>query len=562
MQVQRKQFGLSLLIGLILISGMSAYFITPAHAFTNAIVNSGSDKFSSSTTATPTFVISPSLVQGLLVANFALNGLSATNGHVKINSITDTASNTWSIVQRIRFPADQFIDSEQWFTNPAAAGSTVTVTLHLNDTITTCGISGNTCSVWMWSNYDVIPTIALQNHDAGGSGTSSTTSYTIYSSKYNIPAGSLITTFESATSPNTNSLVISSGGPVRYALQTASGQRVEAEGAWVFRPNAQTIGPFSFLFTVNSPAAAALWFVAIFAPIGIIPAPVVNSFTAGGCTQATTSHTLLFNTTTFYLFNSTFAGAAVQSISIDVKSVITSHATAPIILTVYEIVTDGGNTNPISPTNALIQQSPHVLTSLVNNTSNYIVTFNLNLLPILPHTTYALAVISKYDGVKLWDASDTPIHTALAGESINWSTGTTDPITNPAFTGEKIFLCGVIGLPSLITNVTNVIIDTSTTISITTTSTSIVTSTSTRSVNTPDISSINYWLLPLILVFVPFFFVVGAIVLGQRSLDEDTLIPMSLITLTLTSFMGYAWNNFVPIYFGVTFAILAVIYFC
>ena len=559
MQVQRKQFGLLLLLGMMMLSALS--YSLPVHAFGNSLVASGSNKFSATTCINCTFTISPSVVTGLLVSNFAINGQSAVGGHVKINSITDTSSNTWSIVQRTRFPTSEFIDSEQWFTNPAAAGSSVTVTLHLNDTITTCGPFADFCSIFMWSNYDTEPTIALSIHDSGGNSVSASGTTTIYSGQYHILAGSLVTTFETASNPNTNSLIVASGGPVRYATQTATQQAREAEGAWVYRPNAQTFGPISFTFTVNSAPASSLWFIAVFSPIGIIPSPVVNSFTAGGCTQATTSHTLLFNTTTFYLFNSTLAGAAVQSISIDVKSVITSHATAPIILTVYEIITDGGNTNPISPTNALIQQSPHILTSLVNNTSNYIVTFNLNLLPILPHTTYALAVISKYDGVKLWDANDTPIQTALASESINWSTGTTNPITSPAFTGEKIFLCGNIGLPSLITNVTNVIVDTSITITISTTSTSIVTSTSTRSVNSPDISSINYWLLPLIIVFVPFFFVLGAIVLGQRSIDEDTLIPMSLVTLTLTSFMGYAWNNFVPIYFGVTFAILAVIYF-
>jgi hypothetical protein len=89
--------------------------------------------------------------------------------------------------------------------------------------------------------------------------------------------------------------------------------------------------------------------------------------------------------------------------------------------------------------------------------------------------------------------------------------------------------------------------------------TSTTTLTNVLNFNSPNMPSLNFWLLPVLIILVPYGIVLAVFVRATGALDLDVLMPVSLTTVMLTSWLGYAWSAFVPIYIPVAFTIVLAI---
>jgi hypothetical protein len=454
-----------------------------------------------------------------------------------------------------------------WFTNPAATAGALAVTLHLSGAIAVKP------SVFVWGNWATEPTIALSNSDSLTFTTVQIGVNTYYSKTFtNIPSGSLVTAFTVGNDPK-NTLYPDANNPLTvYDSQTDPSATGRIVGSWTFYTNGSPSQRYSFIGGQNHSVVNLQYIIGVFSATGVIPPSGSNNFAQGGCTASGTDQLIATNTTLFYVFKSGAAGVSASQLDVFVSKTIISGSSDPnikVALELFEVTAGGGNTNPININNPLVLQTFKVFTLPATHTFSppTDLNFNFNLFPILPNTWYAFAFVAQHHGVyiELATTDITVYEVSLPNPSPpNWGSG--GPITGFSTASPTIEICGTVAQPSVTVNVTNQVITTTTTNVLTTstttvTSTTLATNTITQEVNVPDISSINFWLFPLILVFVPFLFVIGAIAFSQRALNEDVLVPIGLITLTVTSWMGYAWNGFVPIYFGVTFAMMSIVYF-
>lgn len=141
-----------------------------------------------------------------------------------------------------------------------------------------------------------------------------------------------------------------------------------------------------------------------------------------------------------------------------------------------------------------------------------------------------------------------------------------DPTYVQALTNSYCFGASDL-VPGMIVSKTNTIneITTSTTFicstvgaCLTVTHTVLSTSTTTQSVNDPNMSALNYWLIPLLVIFVPFALVMG-VYTRAPNVDPAAVFPTAMATISLTGWLGFAWSAFVPITIPLAFTIVLIV---
>jgi hypothetical protein len=294
-----------------------------------------------------------------------------------------------------------------------------------------------------------------------------------------------------------------------------------------------------------------------------------------GCnTPSNESTTAVANEPYWYFGTTGVSGFNIQELGAYVnvtesQAHITGSDVAAIQLAVYSTPADTVNI-PVSASNPLTEVPGSWDVWLVSHTSDQSLYATALSVVIPPDSTWALAMMTNSTLVYL-STNGAAVIQNLFNSSVITPTSPYALLPSSVFYVQynaKTYCFGAIGItPSVSTYVTqtfNTVVTTYDCVSAGACSsyTETVTSTQTQlqEVNDPNMSALNYWLIPMLVIFIPFLVVIAAFIRATTIIDPQVIVPVGLMAISLSGWLGYAWSAYVPIYIPFAFTVALIVY--
>lgn len=594
--------------------------VAPVHAFSNTEVASINAQTGSGSSFTGPFVqVNP---QNLMVVMMNCNAGTFVNdqaGHYSwsssqtISAVHDTANQEWS--QDIqKFTGTSGNTMSVWSAITNTTGS-VTITVTMTGTVNTCDLfvgEWDTASHYFFAqtaqSYNAVLCTTTTNTMATGA--CSTAPFNSNSQTLRTPIHTVLIGFASAecgVNPNvagTSSLQLTGvfAPTPADSLNCASPANglPSSQYSWVFLNDIQTSqGTLTYNYGTQSDSSSADFFTTTacgsstcfvwhrgynflmlgFSDSGLFT-PTENQQGIAGC-SAPNPHQVVSvaGTGDFVLAQTTSNGEYLNVFNFvinhtNVNSAFAGEHAIMLRIGVYETV-QGGSAFAISAGNPLRQISEQTLILKPGAITQDVFSVNLGI-GIVSSAWFAV-MISQNSSIGFdFQGTATPSafndnYIIVGGSGILPSSffSFTPTTGHPFLPTECIGVQGVFPLQQFAVTEQNTFIVTSTSItsittclsscsSVTITSTFNVTSTQTQQVNNPNMSALNFWLIPMLIIFVPFLLVM-AVFVRAPNVDGETIVGSGLSSISLTGWIGFAWSAFVPIYIPIAFTMLLAV---
>lgn len=568
--------------------------VVPAHAYSETEIAENQTTISAASSGTITLsqvnigdlmVIQATCVSGTLV-NSQTGQTYAWNEEYGVSTITDSNSQNWSSAGLGELTATHEVIST-WYTQSTATGFT-TYTVHFSSTIGYCDVF-----VGEW-NTEFTNLVNIQNFQTSlasctistntmATGACASTVGTVSTLAPNAPNGALIIALGVADCQS------SIGSGANWTLTGAGQQNSEnctVQGSASYVLNSAIPPPaFTYYFNAQSdssssdyyatvPCGGALcyqysraisvgfWMFALSGQAELIQ----GSTNVLGCAGPTTTWSNPLAEFPFYYLGTTGPqGLLLQNEGFYLNTTETGDSlvgTALVSMALYAGAAGSAN-YAISGTNQLSIIPSSLVTFNVTSSSLsgvYLAAEQISL-PVNAWIAVGFNWVYGSDSAGYLYVYEGQASDAAYSSAVTHTT-TFPPSLNTLYVGEPSFCFAAttqsvgVSIYQVRTITTNTITTTCIVDCTTITETAYVTQTQTQEVNDPNMSALNYWLIPMLVIFVPFLLVMAVFVQTSRVIDPDVLLPVGLMTIALTGWLGYAWSAFVPIYIPVAFTML------